>query len=93
MVTKMGNRMRVVLLICLGLYGMRMRRSFLVVIRRMQMCIRDRHSMEHAMSAYHHNLPHGAGLIMISQAFAEFFIERHACDGQFIKMALSLIHI
>ena len=25
------------------------------------------HSMEHAMSAYHHNLPHGAGLIMISR--------------------------
>lgn len=45
------------------------------------------HSMEHAMSAYHHNLPHGAGLIMISKAFAEFFIEKHACDGQFIKMA------
>lgn len=45
------------------------------------------HSMEHAMSAYHHNLPHGAGLIMISKAFAEFFIERHVCDGQFIKMA------
>lgn len=45
------------------------------------------HSMEHAMSAYHHNLPHGAGLIMISRAFAEFFIEKHACDGQLIKMA------
>lgn len=45
------------------------------------------HSMEHAMSAYHHNLPHGAGLIMISRAFAEFFIEKHACDGQFVKMA------
>lgn len=45
------------------------------------------HSMEHAMSAYHHDLPHGAGLIMISRAFAEFFIEKHACDGQFIKMA------
>lgn len=45
------------------------------------------HSMEHAMSAHHHNLPHGAGLIMISKAFAEFFIEKHACDGQFIKMA------
>ena len=43
--------------------------------------------MEHAMSAYHHNLPHGAGLIMISKAFAQFFIEKHACDGQFIKMA------
>lgn len=45
------------------------------------------HSLEHAMSAYHHNLPHGAGLIMISRAFAEFFIERHACDEQFVKMA------
>lgn len=45
------------------------------------------HSMEHSMSAYHHNLPHGAGLIMISKAFAEFFIEKHACDEQFIKMA------
>lgn len=45
------------------------------------------HSMEHSMSAYHHNLPHGAGLIMISVEFARFFIERHACDEQFIKMA------
>ena len=48
------------------------------------------HSMEHAMSAYHPNLPHGAGLIMISKAFAEYFIERHACDGQFIKMAKAM---
>ncbi len=48
------------------------------------------HSMEHAMSAYHPKLPHGAGLIMISKAFAEYFIERHACDGQFIKMAKAM---
>ena len=48
------------------------------------------HSMEHSMSAYHHNLPHGAGLIMISKAFYEFFIEKHACDEQFIKMAKSM---
>lgn len=48
------------------------------------------HSMEHAMSAYHHNLPHGAGLIMISKAFAEYFIEKHACDSQFIKMAKAM---
>ena len=48
------------------------------------------HAMEHAMSAYHPNLPHGAGLIMISKAFAEFFIQRHACDGQFIKMAKAM---
>ena len=45
------------------------------------------HSMEHAMSAYHHNLPHGAGLIRISVEFARYFIERHACDEQFVKMA------
>lgn len=45
------------------------------------------HSMEHAMSAYHHNLPHGAGLIMISVEFARYFMERHACDEQFVKMA------
>ena len=45
------------------------------------------HSMEHAMSAYHHNLPHGAGLIMISVEVARYFIERHACDEQLIKMA------
>lgn len=45
------------------------------------------HSMEHAMSAYHQALPHGAGLIMISKAFAEFFIEKHACDDRFIEMA------
>ncbi len=48
------------------------------------------HSMEHAMSAYHHELPHGAGLIMISKAFAEFFIEKHACDEQFVKMAKAM---
>ena len=48
------------------------------------------HSIEHAMSAYHHDLPHGAGLIMISKAFAEFFIEKHACDAQFIKMAKAM---
>ena len=48
------------------------------------------HSMEHAMSAYHPDLPHGAGLIMISVEFASYFIERHACDGQFIKMAKAM---
>lgn len=48
------------------------------------------HSMEHSMSAYHHNLPHGAGLIMISKEFYKFFIERHACDAQFIKMAKAM---
>jgi alcohol dehydrogenase len=48
------------------------------------------HSLEHAMSAYHPKLPHGAGLIMISKAFYEFFIEKHACDNRFIHMAQAL---
>lgn len=48
------------------------------------------HSMEHAMSAYHYDLPHGAGLIMISNEFYRFFVDRHACDGQFIKMARAM---
>lgn len=48
------------------------------------------HSMEHAMSAYHHDLPHGAGLIMISKEFAQFFIDKHACDEQFVKMARAM---
>lgn len=48
------------------------------------------HSLEHAMSAYHPNLPHGAGLIMISKAFYEFFIEKHACDERFIQMAQAM---
>lgn len=48
------------------------------------------HSIEHAMSAYHQELPHGAGLIMISKAFYEFFIEKHACDERFIAMARAM---
>lgn len=34
------------------------------------------HSMEHAMSAYHPELPHGAGLIMLSNAYFGFFAKR-----------------
>ena len=48
------------------------------------------HSMEHAMSAYHRNLQHGAGLIMISKEFAQFFVDKHACDDRFIKMAKAM---
>ena len=48
------------------------------------------HSLEHAMSAYHQDLPHGAGLIMISIAYFMHFIERHACDDRFVRMARAL---
>lgn len=48
------------------------------------------HSMEHAMSAMHPELPHGAGLIMISLEYYKYFIEKHACDDRFIQMAKAL---
>jgi alcohol dehydrogenase len=48
------------------------------------------HSLEHAMSAYHSDLPHGAGLIMISKAFHGFFIKKQACDDRFVRMAQAL---
>lgn len=45
------------------------------------------HSIEHAMSAYHQNLPHGAGLIMISIAYYTTIINQHVCDERFVNMA------
>lgn len=48
------------------------------------------HSMEHAMSAYHQHLPHGAGLIMISKEYYTHFINKHCCDERFVRMAQAL---
>lgn len=45
------------------------------------------HSLEHAMSAFHQELPHGAGLIMISKAYYTHFINLHVCDERFVRMA------
>lgn len=45
------------------------------------------HSMEHAMSAYHPALPHGAGLIMISRAYFQFWVDKHIIDDRFVDMA------
>ena len=43
------------------------------------------HSLEHAMSAYYPQLPHGAGLIALSEAYFETF--RHDCTKRYMKMA------
>ncbi len=43
------------------------------------------HSLEHAMSAYYPQLPHGAGLIAISEAYFESF--RNDCMKRYMKMA------
>lgn len=48
------------------------------------------HSLEHALSAYHQDLPHGAGLIMISRAYYTHFIERGAQPERFVRMARAL---
>lgn len=48
------------------------------------------HSMEHAMSAFHPALSHGAGLIMISVEYYRHFIEKHCCDERFVRMAQAL---
>lgn len=48
------------------------------------------HSMEHALSAHHPKLPHGAGLIMISRAYYTFLADSHTCDERLIDMAKAL---
>ena len=46
------------------------------------------HSIEHALSAYHPELPHGAGLIMISLEYYKLFTE--ACAEKLTDMARAL---
>ena len=45
------------------------------------------HTMEHVMGSFHDSLVHGAGLIMISHAYFDFFAERKAAEGPMIRMA------
>ena len=53
-------------------------------------CCTSEHGMEHALSAFYPKLPHGAGLIMISQAYYTHFAQAHACDAKMIDMARAL---
>ena len=50
----------------------------------------SQHALEHAMSAFHQDLPHGAGLIMISKAYFTHLINKQACDDRFVKMAQAM---
>jgi len=50
----------------------------------------SQHSLEHAMSAFHQELPHGAGLIMISEAYFTHLIDKHVCDDRFVQMAKAM---
>lgn len=52
--------------------------------------VTSQHSLEHAMSAFHQSLPHGAGLIMLSKAYFTHFVKKQVCDERFIKMAKAM---
>lgn len=54
-------------------------------------CCISEHSMEHAMSAFYPQLPHGAGLIAISEAYFETF--RNDCMKRYMKMANAMLEI
>lgn len=50
----------------------------------------SQHTMEHVMGSFHGDLVHGAGLIMISHAYFDFFAERKAAEEPMIKMARAM---
>jgi alcohol dehydrogenase len=50
----------------------------------------SQHTMEHVMGSFHDNLVHGAGLIMISHAYFDFFAERKAAEEPMIRMAKAM---
>lgn len=48
------------------------------------------HSIAHALSAYHHDLEHGAALIAISREYYTFFANSGKCDARMIRMAKAM---
>lgn len=48
------------------------------------------HSIEHAMSAYHPNLEHGAGLIMVSREYYILIAKSGSADQRMVDMAKAL---
>lgn len=56
--------------------------------------VTSQHSLEHSLSAYHQDLPHGAGLIMLSLAYFSKWLELGSNDNfikeRFIDLAQAL---
>lgn len=48
------------------------------------------HPLENAMTAFHPNLPHGAGLLMICEAYFTLLAKKHSCDQRMVRMAQAL---
>lgn len=51
-------------------------------------CVVSQHALEHAMSGMHPELPHGAGLIMLSEAYLSAFVEK--VPERYAKMAQAM---
>ena len=51
-------------------------------------CCTSEHGMEHALSAFYPKLPHGAGLIMLSEAYYSFFADK--APERFTAMAKAM---
>lgn len=52
-------------------------------------CISE-HALEHVLSGAYKNLPHGAGLIMLSVAYFSKIAEKHCCGERLIEMAKAM---
>lgn len=59
------------------------------IVESLSSCI-SQHAIEHALSGFHPELPHGAGLIMLSLAYFQHFVQQHCCDERFVTMAKAL---
>ena len=47
----------------------------------------SQHSLENAMTAFYPDLPHGAGLLMLCEAYFADMIQKHVCDERFVQLA------
>lgn len=50
----------------------------------------SQHSLEHTLSAFHPDLPHGAGLVLICRAYFGLFIKKGVRKEKFIRLARAL---
>lgn len=48
------------------------------------------HSIAHSIGGLHPETPHGAALIMICEAYYQFYVDKHACDEKMIAMAKAM---
>ena len=49
--------------------------------------ISSMHGFDTGLCGFYPELPHGAGLIMLSKAYFSHFINVHACDDRFVRLA------